>query len=120
MEFLKILVVSLLLTLFLEVTFAWVLGIRKRKDVLLVILVNIVTNPVVVFSYSFLVYVIPYQVISSNPILGNAWMIKFLLETFAVWCETFYYKRYLKSTKHPFWLSLFLNGVSFGIGCYIT
>lgn len=119
MELVKILVISLFLTLFIEVVLALVLGIRKRQEIMLVALVNIVTNPVVVFCYSILGYVISNHMISWNPILRNPWMIKIILEIFAVLCEAFYYKRYSKTIKHPFWLSLFLNGASFGIGCFI-
>jgi|GEM_PF-3496209 len=43
--------ISLALTLLLELVFAVVFGMRSKKDMLLVCLVNTATNPVVVFHF---------------------------------------------------------------------
>lgn len=42
---------SLLLTLFVELAFAFLLGARGRSAMLLVALVNLATNPAVVYTY---------------------------------------------------------------------
>ena len=48
MHYLEMFGISLLLTLILEIPIAFCFGIRGRKGVLLVILVNILTNPAAV------------------------------------------------------------------------
>ena len=101
------LLLSLVLTILIEVPLAALIGIRKKKDLRLVLLVNIVTNPVVVLSYNTLVLVT----------LWNLWWIKAVLEVLAVACEAWYYKRYGTEIKHPIGLAVLLNVISFGIGC---
>ena len=46
-----VLLVSLGLTAALEEGFGWLAGVRDRWDMLLVLLVNLLTNPAVVFLY---------------------------------------------------------------------
>ena len=103
------LLLSLVLTIVIEVVCSILIGIRKKKDVLLVVLVNMVTNPAVVFTYYFL----------SLITLWNLWCIKVVLEILAVVCEALYYKRYGIDMKHPIGYAILLNGISFGIGCLI-
>ena len=45
------LAVSLGLTIVLEETFGWMWGVRNRWDMTLVVLVNVLTNPAVVYLY---------------------------------------------------------------------
>ena len=99
------LVISLLLTLFLETGFALVFKKRKR-DLLLTVLVNIVTNPpVVLFSWLAGVYMAKYVV-----------FIKIVLEILAILIEAFYYKKYGDEFHRPFLFSLGANSFSFGTG----
>ncbi|MBQ1812173.1 MAG: hypothetical protein II009_06055, partial [Erysipelotrichaceae bacterium] len=56
MSELSIFVKPLLLTLLFEAGAALCLGMRNRKDLLLVILVNILTNPPLVLLSNFLMY----------------------------------------------------------------
>ena len=46
-----VLLVSLGLTVALEEGFGWLTGVRDPWDILLVLLVNLLTNPAVVFLY---------------------------------------------------------------------
>ena len=43
------LIISLFLTIIIELIISLILGIRKRNDIYVVILVNICTNPVIVY-----------------------------------------------------------------------
>lgn len=107
--FIKYLLLSLVLTIVIEVPLAALIGIRKKKDLLLVLLVNIVTNPVVVLSYYTLARVTSW----------NLWGIKAVLEVLAIACEAWYYDRYGTKIKHPIGIAVLLNAISFGIGCVL-
>ena len=43
------LAISLILTLIIELTISYIIGIRKKNDIEIIVLVNILTNPIVVF-----------------------------------------------------------------------
>jgi len=102
--------VSLGLTLALEEGFALLCGIRHKKDLLLVCLVNIMTNPAVVLCYHLAgIYT------SWSPVLVIA-----ILEVSAFVVEGLYYKAYAVSIGHPFRFSALANAFSFGIGLVIN
>jgi hypothetical protein len=103
------LIVSLILTLLLEEGFALISGIRHRKDLLLVFLVNALTNPVVVLCY---ILATAYAGWSPIPVL-------LFLETAAFVSEALYYKAYAATIAHPFRFSALANAASFGIGLVI-
>ena len=48
---LEMFAVSLLLTLVLEVPLAWCIGMRRKKELLLVLLINVLTNPAAVLLH---------------------------------------------------------------------
>ena len=108
-ELLYALAVSLVATLAFEAGFFWLIGKRGKKDLLLVIAVNVITNPAVVLLYWLAVL---YTGI--NPIL-----VKAALEILAVLTEGFYYKKYGQEIRRPFLFSLAANAVSFGLGMLI-
>ena len=108
-ELLAALAISLLLTLIFEVGFFWLTGKRNRKDLLLVCLVNILTNPVVVLFYWLAVL---YTKL-------NSVIVKMLLEFCAVMVEGYYYKNYGEEFRHPFVFSIAANIISFGMGLLI-
>ena len=108
-ELLFALAVSLALTLVFEVVFFLLTGKRNKKDLLLVILVNVLTNPVVVLLYWL-------AVIFTNL---NGTLVKIPLELFAVVAEGFYYRKYGQSFKKPFVFSLTANAFSFAMGLLI-
>lgn len=105
---LPIMMTSLLGTLIVETVVAFIIGIRDKKDYINVILVNILTNPLVV-SFSFavnLLYGFKGRVIS---------MI--ILEILAFFIEGLIYGKVLKYKKvNYFMVSLILNGTSYIIG----
>ena len=103
------LAISLILTLVFEAGFFLLVGKRDKKDLLLLVLVNVVTNPVVVLS-DWLV------------VLYTSWDIRIVLlflETFAVLTEGFYYKKYGNNFKRPFLFALAANAFSFTVGALI-
>lgn len=98
------LAVSLLLTLLLELGFAllWSLrkpGLRAKRELLLVILVNCLTNPVVVLLS---------HTAAAHLRRGTPGII-FFLELAAVLVEWLCYRACSDSLRRPFWFSLCAN-----------
>lgn len=98
--------ISLASTLALEVGFFLIVGKRNKRDLLLVIMVNVLTNPAVVLLY-WLAYLYTDW---------NATIVKIPLELAAILVEGIYYKKYGESFKRPFIFSLAANAFSFTIG----
>ena len=98
----------LILTVIIELLVGIILKIKDKKDILNIILVNIMTNP--------LVTSIPTLIYMKIGVFGrNVSLI--LLEIFAVISEGFVYKKFLNFKKiNPFIFSIILNGSSFLIG----
>ena len=99
---------SLLITIIIEVVFALILGIKEKKDIINIIIANIITNPLVVSIslYFNFVYLMKGKIISL-----------IIMELFAFVVEGIIYAKYIKLKKfHPFLLSLILNVASFSIG----
>lgn len=100
---LKSLILSLGLTLLLEGGTSLVIGLRRR-DLLVVALVNTVTNPLVVLTLNLC-------------LLGGIappWYLVAALELGAVAAEGFLYRSCLSQNKYdPFLLSILLNAISF-------
>lgn len=104
----KTMLICLLCTIFIELILSILLKVRDRKDLLNVILVNILTNPIVV-SFSSLIL---YKYGMADYKIGIV-----ILEILAVITEGFTYKLTLKYKDiNPFVLSLILNASSYGIG----
>jgi len=105
------LAVSLLLTLIFEIGFYFAVKNRtcNKKDLLLLVLVNVITNPVVVSVY-WLVRL--YTGL-------NVYLAIVPLEVGAVFIEGWHYKRYGQDFKHPYVFSVFANGFSYGLGVLI-
>ena len=98
----------LILTIIIEVIIGIILGIRNKKDLLNIILVNVVTNPIVV-SFPILIYLLfgyNYEMLSL-----------YILEIVTLFVEGFIYKKVLIYKKiNPFLISLILNLSSYLIG----
>jgi hypothetical protein len=99
------------MTLALEISFSLVFpNIRKhKKNILLIILVNILTNPIVVLTY-FLTQ------------LYTGWNVVYVLiimESAAVITEWFFYKTRGMGFRKPFLFSIAANGFSYGVGFLI-
>ena len=103
-----IMIKCLLITIVIEIIVALLLKIKDKKDILNIILVNIVTNPLVV-SVPVLFNVV-YGLFERNICL-------LILEIFAVLLEGIIYKKYLNFKKiNPFILSMLLNLSSYLVG----
>lgn len=103
-----IMIKCLLLTIVIEILIAFIFKVRSILNYLNIILVNIVTNPIVV---SIPVYInIKYGLLERNIVL-------LILEFLAVIIEGFIYKKYLTYKKiSPFMISIILNFFSFFCG----
>lgn len=91
---------SLFLTLLFELFVAAIFRVRG-KDLLLVILVNVLTNPAAVLF---------------SVLAGNRKMIQLFIEAVVILTEGCYYKKYSGRIKNGFWLSAVANVVSYGLG----
>jgi hypothetical protein len=98
----------LILTVLCETIFAIIIGVRKKRDIVNIILVNIMTNPPLV-SITFACNIF-YGIQARNILLT-------ILEIAVVFIEGFVYYKYLDFKKiNPFILALLLNAVSYGMG----
>lgn len=103
------LLISLALTLVLELLFAFVWGVRG-KDLLLAVLVNILTNPfVVLLNFICTVY-------TALP----PWLMKAVPEVLAVMAEWIIYRRFSQGIKKPLLFSVSVNAFSFFGGVLIN
>ncbi len=103
-----IMVRCLLCTIVIECIIGIIIGIRNKKDILNIILVNVLTNPIVVS--------IPIFVMIKR---GSTYryISLFILEILAFITEGFIYKKVLNYKKiNPFLVSLILNLGSYFIG----
>lgn len=107
---LTVLAVSLLLTLVFEEGFALVWGLRGRRELGLVALVNMLTNPPVVLLY--------YT--AAGLWHWNAVLVTVALEAAAVLVEWRCYRAYSEQVKRPFLFALVINLFSYGAGCVIN
>ena len=103
------LALSLVLTVALEAGFFLLTGKRGKKDIALLFLVNVLTNPVVVLSYWLAVLYTSW----------NSYAILIPLELFAVLTEGYYYKKYGSDFRRPYLFSTGANVFSFGTGVLI-
>ncbi len=106
------LLISLFLTIIIELTVSFIIGIRNKDDIKVVILVNICTNPIVVYIANCLM-------LFTNDFIYNIGVA--ILEMLVVMVEFVLYKKYLKFDKvSPFAISLINNVISFSIGVIIN
>ena len=105
-----VLAVSLALTLVFEEGFALVWGLRGKRELGLVALVNCLTNPPVVLLY--------YT--ATGLWHWNAVLATTVLETAAVLVEWRCYQAYSEQVKRPFLFALVINLFSYGAGCVIN
>lgn len=102
------LIISLSLTIILELFTSLIQGLRSKNDILVCILVNTFTNPVVVFISNLII-------LYGNKTLYN--IVITILEISVVFVEYKLYKDCLKNyKKSPFVLSLINNVFSYSMG----
>ena len=103
---------SFITTLLVELVISLLLKVKDKKDIMNIILVNIMTNPLLVILtvYINIVYGLKYRNILIYP-----------LEILVVLSEGLVYKKYLNYKKiNPYLLSLILNTSSYLIGLIIN
>ena len=107
----KVMLISLTCTIIIEVGLAFVLKYRN-KDLLNVLLVNVLTNPLL---NSVIVAVNVYYGLRVRNI------VLYILEVLVVIIEGFIYQKYLDRKKiNGYLLSLILNIASYGLGLLIN
>ena len=100
-------VVCLSLTIIIETLLAFIIGVRK-KDLIFVVLAQVVTNPIVV--------TVPYLIFIKFS-YKNYLISIYVLEVLAFLVEGLIYSKSLRNKKiNPFLLSLILNVCSYGFG----
>ena len=104
MSELKTYLEPLILTIILETAGAVLLGIRQKKDLFLVVLVNAVTNPLLVVTSLLLMY---HMGIETGRIITYA-----VLEPVVIFTEYLFYRHYLEEEAAPLLLSVLLNLIS--------
>ena len=105
---------SLLLTLAIELLVAVAVKVRSAKDLLIIALANILTNPIVNYCYYWAIYLFSAHSITTILIL-------LALEAFAVVTEFLIFKYLLSYDRiGKLKLSLLLNGVSFLTGVVLS
>ncbi len=119
-EYASMISFNLVLAVVIELSLAYALGVRGKRNFGVMINVNCITNPIIV-TLAFLMI----------QVLGNGFLTRLLelpLEAIVVFVEGVVYARALRSTEaddsgkrevlpmNPFWLSLILNAVSYGVG----
>lgn len=119
-EYASMISFNLVLAVVIELSLAYALGVRGKRNFGVMLNVNCITNPIIV-TLEFLMI----------QALGNGFLTRLLelpLEAIVVFVEGLVYARVLRSTEaddsgkrevlpmNPFWLSLILNAVSYGVG----
>lgn len=108
----KIMIICLISTLFIECTIAFILRIRDKKDLLNVLLVNILTNPILVSTTTLIKVFVNIK--TYNIALPIFELVAFIVEGFI-------YHKCLKNKKiNGFLLSFILNLSSFFLGILIN
>lgn len=102
---LESLIVSLLLTLLFEGLLALLWGVRSRRDWLLLLLVNVLTNPAVV---------------SLHRLWGGGVPVTAALEAGAVLAEALCYQKWGRETRPALLFSLCANCFSFFLGLILN
>lgn len=106
------LIISLLLTIIIEISTSFLQGIRKKDDLEIVLWANILTNPVVV-------YIANCVKLLKNDSIYN--MVVITMEIIVVFVEYKLFEKYLEyRKKSPFLISLVNNVTSFGLGIIIN
>lgn len=110
MQLIPILIISLCLTILSEWFFAFVCGLRESAEFLLILAVNLLTNPAVVLLHTF-------TATHFLPALTPATVV---LEILAIIIEWLCYRKFSRQLSHPFYFALSANLFSYGFGCIIN
>ena len=108
-ELLCALALALGLTLALEIGFFFVMGKRNLRDMRLVLLANILTNPPMVLLYWLVAYYTSWPPVA----------VIIPLEVLAVLVEGYYYSKYGREFCRPYLFSAAANAFSFVAGALL-
>lgn len=105
--------ISLILTLFIEGCVAFLCGSRKKKAFLLIVLVNVLTNPAAVLVYWL------YRMYVGD----NTMLVQILIEIAVVWVEAYIYRSFSADERfqiyRPIRMAILANVLSWGIGRFL-
>lgn len=105
-------ILALILTILIEVGIAWLFGLRKKKELITVVLINVITNPLL--NYLILVNAYFHLIDQSQILLLILEGLVVLVEwRILVWALS-------QGVKKMFLLSLVMNASSFLGGLFIT
>ena len=104
----EIMLRSLLFTIIIEILVALIIGIRNKKDIINILLVNLLTNPIV--TSIPIVFNVYFGILSRNIVLYTLEILTFLIEGI-IYFKTIKYRKI-----NPFLISLILNLSSYFIG----
>ena len=108
MQLPQIMVRCLILTIIIESAAAFLFGVRNKKDFLNILLINVITNPLVVTTE------VAVGMLFGN---GTAEIFEYFVEAAVVLTEGLFYRKFLRYKKiNPILLSFILNGLSYLIG----
>lgn len=112
LEIVKVFATCLILTIIIEGITSFILGYRSLKEQLIVLLINVATNPVAVYC-SWIISLL------KNNVLKNCLVV--LVEIVVVIVETIMLKKFNTKKKLPFFLiALINNATSFILGLFIN
>lgn len=100
-----IMIRCLLMTLLIECGIACLAGVRQKNDIIIILLVNVLTNPLVVSS-----------MVAVNFFFGSrvSGVYEYIIEAIVLIAEGLIYRKTLDNKKlNPFILSLLLNAASY-------
>lgn len=104
--------ICLILTIAIELLVAIIIGVKDKLDLINVILVNILTNPLLVSIVNIV------NIYSKN--ITISYIVLAILEIVVVFVEGLIYKKYLKYNKvNAINLSIVLNICSYFIGYFV-
>ena len=111
-EILKVFAICLVLTIFIEAISSFILGYRTIKEQCIIALINMATNPVVV--YLSWIFSLIHNIVVQTCLL-------IIIELIVVIVEAIMLKKFATKKDIPFWIiSLLNNGTSFIIGLFIN
>lgn len=108
--FILLQVIALALTILIELAVALIAGYRDRKTFKVVVLAQIITNPLVVLISNLCI------IYTALPV----WAFHAPLEIAALCAEWQIYRRYAKEIQSPFLFSLAANASSYIIGVVLS
>ncbi len=106
------LIISLFLTIIIELTISFIIGIRNKEDIEVIVWANILTNPIVVYLANCLKLL-------NNNLIYNILII--IMEIVVIIVEFIIYKKYLIfKEKTPIFISSINNIISYSLGIIIS